>query len=194
MTVEERDGIEVLTFADTAQWEAWLAEHHELPGGVYLKIAKKDAAATTLTVREALDVALCFGWIDSVRKSYDDEYYLQKYSRRRRNGSWSKINVDKVAVLLAAGRMREPGLAEVAAAKADGRWDAAYEPQATATMPPDLVDALEASPPAKEFYAGLDKSTRYFVIMHLAKARTPQVRAARLETMVTRMAAGRGPR
>ncbi|GAA0585277.1 hypothetical protein GCM10009546_54500 [Actinomadura livida] len=116
-------------FADAAEWEAWLAADHESDGGAWLKIAKKGSAATSVTIGEALDVALCYGWIDSQRKSCDEHFYLQRYSRRRKGSPWSRVNVERVEALTAAGRMRPPGLAEVAAAKADGRWDAAYTAQ-----------------------------------------------------------------
>ena len=111
----------VLSFEDAAQWEAWLVAHHEQPEGVWLKVGKKGSAKKSITAPEAGDVALCYGWIDSIRRSFDDDYFLQKYSRRRPKGSWSKVNVVRVAALMSAGRLRAPGLAEVNAAKADGR-------------------------------------------------------------------------
>ncbi|WP_207929353.1 hypothetical protein, partial [Actinomadura sp. 6K520] len=116
----------MMHFADAAQWEAWLAANHQSDGGAWLKIAKKGSAATSVTIGEALDVALCYGWIDSQRKSYDEHFYLQRYSRRRKGSPWSRVNVERVEALTEAGRMRPPGLAQVAAARADGRWDAAY--------------------------------------------------------------------
>jgi uncharacterized protein YdeI (YjbR/CyaY-like superfamily) len=109
-------------FEDAAAWEAWLADHYELQGGVWLKLAKRGSGRAALTVSEALDVALCYGWIDSQRLGFDETYFLQRYSRRRAKSPWSKINVARVHSLVAAGRMREPGLAEVRAAQADGRW------------------------------------------------------------------------
>jgi uncharacterized protein YdeI (YjbR/CyaY-like superfamily) len=114
-------------FQNATQWEAWLAEHHADEGGVWLKIAKKHTQATGLTITEALDVALCYGWIDSQRKSLDGTYFLQRYSRRRAKSPWSKINVARVAALTAARRMRAPGVAAVELAKADGRWAAARQ-------------------------------------------------------------------
>jgi uncharacterized protein YdeI (YjbR/CyaY-like superfamily) len=117
--------MEVLTCRDGAEWEAWLADHHALRSGVWLKIAKKGAGLPSVTISEALDVALCYGWIDGQRKALDDRWYLQKYTPRRPRSSWSRINVGKAEVLIAAGRMREPGMAAIQAAKADGRWAAA---------------------------------------------------------------------
>lgn len=124
--MEAPDGADVIAFAGAAQWESWLADHHERKTSVWAKIAKKSSGKTSVTPAEALDVALCYGWIDSQRKTYDEDHYLQRYSPRRPKSSWSQINVDKVEALIAAGRMREPGFAAILAAKADGRWDAAY--------------------------------------------------------------------
>ncbi|MFC7639963.1 YdeI family protein [Streptosporangium lutulentum] len=130
-------------------------------------------------------MALCYGWIDSQRKSYDEHSFLQRYSRRRRNSPWSQVNVDHVEALSAAGRMRPPGLAEVAAAQADGRWAAAYTAQRNATVPPDLAEALAARPEAAARFAGLDKTGRYLVILPLLKARTPAGRAVRLRKAIS---------
>lgn len=186
--------VEVLSFEDAAQWEAWLASHHEQPDGVWLKIGKKGSRKTSITAAEAGDVALCYGWIDSIRKSFDDDYFLQKYSPRRPKGSWSRVNVDRIEALMAAGRMRPPGLAEVDAAKTDGRWEAAYESQKDATVPPDLAVALKANKPARDFFNQLGKTDQYLVMLPLLKARTPESRAARLQKMVGDLAAAKGPR
>ncbi|GAA3443056.1 YdeI/OmpD-associated family protein [Planomonospora venezuelensis] len=172
-------------FADAAQWEAWLAGHHETGGGVWLKIARKGSAVAGITIAQALEVALCYGWIDSNRRSYDEHCFLQRYSRRRRGGSWSRVNVEHVEALTAAGRMRPPGLAEVAAARADGRWAAAYTAQRDAAVPPDLAEALAARPEAAARFEALGKTDRYLVILPLLKARTPAGRAARLEKAVS---------
>jgi uncharacterized protein YdeI (YjbR/CyaY-like superfamily) len=118
--------VEVLACRDGAEWEAWLADHHALRPGVWLKIAKKGSGLASVTISEALDVALCYGWIDGQRKALDEDYYLQKYTPRRPRSRWSKINVGKAEALIAAGRMRAPGMAAIEAAKADGRWAAAY--------------------------------------------------------------------
>jgi uncharacterized protein YdeI (YjbR/CyaY-like superfamily) len=189
--MEAPDGSEILSFDDAAHWESWLAGHHEHPGGAWLKIAKKGSGVTSVTATEAIEVALCFGWIDSHRRSFDDACFLQRFSRRRPGSSWSKINVERVERLSAAGRMRPPGLAEVEAAKADGRWDAAYESQRNATVPPDLAAALAANEPARRFFESLDRSARYAVILRLMKARTPETRASRLRTMIKMLEDGR---
>src|SRR5260370_37011976 len=126
---------EVMVCADAAQWESWLAAHHEQPGGVWLKIAKQGSGKGSITIREALDVALCYGWIDSQRNAYDAAYYVQRYSRRRPKSPWSKRNSDRAEALMAAGRLRAPGLAEIRAAKADGGRAAAYESQRNNWIP-----------------------------------------------------------
>ncbi|WP_242613904.1 YdeI/OmpD-associated family protein [Actinomadura roseirufa] len=175
-------------FADAAEWEAWLAVHHQDEGGVWLAIAKKNAPVTLVSIAQALDVALCYGWIDSQRKGLDEHRYLQRYSRRRKASPWSRVNVEKVEALTAAGRMRPPGLAEVAAAQADGRWDQAYAAQRDVTVPSDLAAALTVRPEAAARFEALDKTGRYLLILPLLKARTPAVRAARLEKAVAGLA------
>jgi uncharacterized protein YdeI (YjbR/CyaY-like superfamily) len=177
-------------FTDAQEWESWLANHHELRGGAWLKIAKKNSGRSSVTVSEALDVALCYGWIDSQRRSYDETYFLQRYSPRRPGSSWSKVNVERADALIAAGRMRAPGLAEISTAMADGRWDAAYESQRSATVPPDLAAALERNDQAREFFESLGKTDRYIVLLRLMTARSPEVRAARLLKVVATLAAG----
>ncbi|MEV0201067.1 YdeI/OmpD-associated family protein [Nonomuraea sp. NPDC050691] len=181
---------DALTFEDAAEWETWLAEHHETSGGVWLRIAKKGSGRVSVTRGEALDVALCYGWIDSHTRSCDEAYFLQRFSPRRSRSVWSKVNVAKVEELIAEGRMRPPGLAVVLAAQADGRWDAAYESPRNVTVPEDLVEALEQDERAKAFFHTLGKSDQYIVILRLMTARTPETRAARLGRMVARLAAG----
>jgi uncharacterized protein YdeI (YjbR/CyaY-like superfamily) len=181
--------VDVLDFPDAAGWEAWLAEHHEDQTQAWLRIAKRHSGMLLVTIAEALDVALCFGWIDGQRKALDDVSFLQRYSRRRPRSSWSKVNVAKVEALTAAGRMQPAGLAEVAAAKADGRWELAYESQRTAEVPPDLAAALAADPRANSAFASLGRSERYAVILPLLKARTAATRATVLDRVVARLAA-----
>lgn len=184
------DEIEILEFADLAVWEAWLEDHHADGAGAWLRIAKKRSPLALITIEQAAEAGLCFGWIDSHRRSLDEHSYLQRYSRRRRGSPWSRVNVERVEALTAAGQMRPPGLAEVAAARADGRWDAAYASQRNATVPPDLAEALAASPPAAARFDALDKTARYLLILPLLKARTPAAREARLRKAVAELAAG----
>lgn len=186
--------MDILIFEDAAHWETWLAEHHGSPDGAWLKVRKKHAKQPAITVTEAADVALCYGWIDSVRKSHDADHFLQRYSRRRPGSPWSRVNVERMEALLAAGRVRAPGLAEVEAARADGRWDAAYAAQRDATVPPDLAAALAAEPTAREFFEQLGKTEQYLVMLPLLKATTPQTRATRLRKALDDLAAGRRPR
>lgn len=174
----------MMRFDDAAAWERWLDRHHD-EGEAWLRIARKGTGAVSLTVREALDVALCYGWIDSHRKSLDDRFYLQRYSPRRRGSAWSRVNVERVEALIGEGRLRPPGLAQVEAARADGRWESAYAAQRDAAVPPDLAAAMAARPEAAARFAGLDKSSRYRLILPLLKARTPAGRAARLERTVS---------
>lgn len=174
----------MMHFTEVARWESWLADHHEDEGGVWLKVAKKGSGAASITAAQAGEVALCYGWIDSHRKAYDEHHFLQRYSRRRKGSPWSRVNVERVEALTAAGRMRPPGLAQVAAAQADGRWAAAYASQRTATVPPDLAEALAADPKAAARFESLDKTSRYLLILPLLKARTPAGRTARLTKVI----------
>jgi uncharacterized protein YdeI (YjbR/CyaY-like superfamily) len=184
--------VDVLDLPDAAQWESWLAGQHGTRAEAWLRIAKRNSGVASLTPSEALDVALCYGWIDGQRKSYDEVSFLQRFSPRRSGSPWSKINVAKVEALLAAGRMQPAGLAEVAAAKADGRWAAAYESQRIATIPPDLAAALATNAMANAAFERLGRSDRYAVILPLLKARTPEARAKLLAREVARLE-GSGP-
>ncbi|MFF8278420.1 YdeI family protein [Streptomyces lateritius] len=188
--MESYEGLEVMTVKDVAELESWLEAHHADTPGVWLKVARKGSGATSLTIPEILDCMLCFGWIDGQRRALDADYFLQKYTPRRPRGLWSRVNVRKVEALTAAGRMREPGLAEVRAAQADGRWAAAYPSQAEATVPDDLATALAADERARTFYEGLGKTDQYLVILRLWQARTPKNRAERLRRTMEKLAAG----
>jgi uncharacterized protein YdeI (YjbR/CyaY-like superfamily) len=188
------DGVEIIAFRDAAAWESWLAAHHERQAGVWLKLAKKGSGVPSVTSDEVVDVGLCYGWVSGQRRSYDESFYLQKYVPRRPRSLWSKVNVDKVEMLLAAGRMREPGMAEVRAAQADGRWEAAYESQRNATTPPDVVAALELNDTAKAFFDSLDKTYQYRAYLPVLQADNPTARAARLRKLIALLEAGETPR
>lgn len=181
----------ILPFRNAAAFEAWLDRNGDAQAGVWLKLAKKGSGVPSMTDDEAVDVGLCYGWISGQRKSLDDVYYLQKYVPRRPRSLWSQVNVKKVAALTAAGRMRPGGFAEVEAAKADGRWAAAYAPQRSATVPPDLAAALAADPKAAKAFAALGKSARFSIIFKLATARTSRTRAALLAKAMTTLRAAR---
>ncbi|MGH8833499.1 MAG: YdeI/OmpD-associated family protein [Actinomycetes bacterium] len=180
--------MDVLEFPDAAGWESWLAAHHDGRPEAWLRIAKRHSGLVSVTVAEALDVALCYGWIDGQRKAHDDVSFLQRYSRRRPGSSWSKVNVAKVEALMAAGRIRPAGLVEVEAAQADRRWQGAYESQRTAAIPPDLVAALAGDARANAAFERLGRSDRYAVILPLLKARTPETRARTLARAIERLA------
>ncbi|MFG2872380.1 YdeI family protein [Streptomyces sp. NPDC048338] len=188
--MEQFEGLELITVTKTAELESWLEAHHADTPGVWLRIAKKGKGGESLTIPEVLDCMLCFGWIDATRKGGDGVYYHQKYTRRRPRSLWSMVNVRKVEALEAAGRMREPGLKEVQAAKDDGRWASAYPSQAEATVPDDLAAALAADDRARTFYEQLGRTDQYMVILRLWQARTPKGRADRLARMVGLLATG----
>ncbi len=183
----ELNGIEIVAFADAAAWDTWLADNWERQEGVWIRMAKKVSGIPSVTWSEAVDVALCWGWIDGQRKAFDASHSIQKFTPRRKRSLWSQINVGKVEALVAAGRMREPGLAEVERAKADGRWDAAYASPATAEVPPDLQVALDASSAARVAFEALKGAERYHLLWQLMTARTAKTRANRLERLVTRL-------
>ncbi|WP_082567396.1 YdeI family protein [Pelomonas sp. Root1217] len=170
----------MIAFRDAVEFEAWLEAHVDLQAGVWLKIAKKGSGLPSLTSDEAVDVGLCFGWISGQRRSLDEHHYLQKYVPRRAGSRWSQVNVDKVAVLTAAGRMRPAGQAEVDAARADGRWDAAYAPQRHAVMPPDLAAALAGHAPAARAFEALGRTQQYALILKLLTARGEAARQRQL--------------
>ncbi len=185
-------GVDVIDFSGPAEWDSWLDARHEDRTEAWLRIGKRHSGAGLIMISDALDVSLCYGWIDGQRKAYDDVSFLQRYSRRRPGSSWSKINVAKAEALIAAGRMRPAGLIEIHAAQADGRWEAAYESQRTAVVPADLTAALAGNPSASAAFERLDRSARYALILPLLKARTPETRAGVLTRIVERLAAQDG--
>jgi len=189
--VESLDGIEVIAFPDAAAWESWLSAHHTRAEGVWLKMAKKRSGVASVTDDEVVDIGLCWGWISGQRRSLDATYYLQKYVPRRPKSLWSKVNVEKVEMLSAAGRMREPGMAEVRAAQTDGRWDAAYASQKRATVPAEVIAALADNTPARDAFDALDKTGQYLLYLPVLQARREKTRAARVEKLVSLLEAGR---
>ncbi len=186
-----KKGQPILPFASAEAWERWLSQHHDDSDGVWLKLAKKTSGIPSVTHAEALDVALCYGWIDGQGSSYDDDHWLARFTPRRPKSRWSKVNQGKVAELIATGRMRPAGLAAIEAAKADGRWDAAYDSQATATVPEDLQWELDAHPQASAFFASLNRANRYSILHRVAAAKTPENRAARISKFVAMLEEGR---
>jgi uncharacterized protein YdeI (YjbR/CyaY-like superfamily) len=169
-----------IIFATPTDFENWLESEHDKSDGVWLKIAKKDSGITSVTHLEALDIALCYGWIDAKRKGLDEKYFLQRFTPRRKQSPWSVVNVEKVQKLIEAGRMREAGFKEIERAKADGRWDAAYLPQSKMPIPDDLQAELDANPAAYEFFQTLTSQNRYAILYRLQSAKKPETRTKRL--------------
>jgi len=184
------DDLPVLLFASKGELEAWLEENHADSEGLWMKIAKKGSGAESVDYGEALELALCFGWIDSQKRSFDEAFFLQRFTPRRPRGKWSQINRAKAEELIAAGAMRPAGLAEVEAARADGRWDAAYAGQRTATVPGDLKRELDRNKAAREFFATLDGANRYAILYRLQEAKKPETRERRLLEFVAMLERG----
>jgi uncharacterized protein YdeI (YjbR/CyaY-like superfamily) len=185
------DNLTVLELADRDAWAAWLAAEHDSAPGVWLKIAKAGGGAETVSYPEALDVALCHGWIDGQKRPLDERFWLQRFTPRKARSRWSKRNRARAEQLIASGEMAPAGLREVERARADGRWEAAYDSHATATVPPDLQAALDEHPAASEFFAGLDSANRYAILYRIQEARRPETRARRIATFVAMLAEGR---
>jgi uncharacterized protein YdeI (YjbR/CyaY-like superfamily) len=184
------DDLPVILFASAAEFEAWLEEEHTGSAGVWLKIAKKGSRVSSVSYAEAVELALCFGWIDGQIKALDERHYLQRFTPRRPRSKWSRINRDRVEALIAAGRMRPSGLAAVEVAQADGRWQAAYQPPSTAEVPADLERALRSDRTARENFEALDGANRYAIIYRLNDAKRPETRERRLKKYVGMLRAG----
>ncbi|WP_067649169.1 YdeI/OmpD-associated family protein [Nocardia harenae] len=181
--------MEIIECADAAEWERWLTENHEGAGEVWLRIAKKGAARASVTITEALDGALCVGWIDSHRRGGDGEHYLQRYSPRRARSPWSAVNVAKAEALIAAGRMQPAGFAAIEAARADGRWAAAYPPQRSGETHAALAAALADDPVARDRFDTLGRSARYGFSLRVTKARTDVGRANQVRKVLAELRA-----
>ena len=184
------DGLPKIPFASPAEWELWLEDNHAVSEGLWIKMAKKDAGIESVRYPEVLDSALCFGWIDGRREALDERHFLQRFTPRRTRSRWSQINREKAERLIADGRMRAAGHAEVKRAKADGRWDAAYAGQRSITVPDDLRRELDANPRAAAFFAELSSQNRYAILYRLHDARKPETRARRLAKFVAMLDAG----
>ena len=181
----------ILPFASRASWAAWLAENHETSNGVWLKIAKKGSGIETVSYAEALDAALCHGWIDGQKGRFDDCYWLQRFTPRRPRSKWSKVNREKATRLISDGEMQPAGLREVERARADGRWDAAYEAQSKATVPEDLRRELEKDEAAGAFFATLNSANRYAILYNIQDAKKPETRARRIGKYVAMLREGK---
>jgi len=190
--VSRTEGLEAAFFEGPEAFEAWLEVHGGSSDGLWVRMAKKGTGIESLDWTRGVEVALCFGWIDGQSRRIDDVWFVQRFTPRRPRSIWSKVNRGKVETLTAAGRMRPAGLAEVARAKADGRWDAAYDAMAAASVPQDLASALGAAG-LSEAFAGLDSRNRYAILHRVQTARRPETRARRIARYVEMLAAGERP-
>jgi uncharacterized protein YdeI (YjbR/CyaY-like superfamily) len=185
------DELPILAFPDQAAWADWLSDQHASSQGVWLKIAKKASGIPTVSYAEALEEALCFGWIDGQRAPHDESYYRQRFTPRRRRSKWSQVNREKATNLIEQGRMKPAGRAEVEAARQDGRWEAAYAPQSSQAIPEDFQRALEQNPKAHEFFMTLRGTRRYSFLYRIQDAKRPETRARRIKEFVDMLAEGR---
>jgi uncharacterized protein YdeI (YjbR/CyaY-like superfamily) len=174
----------ILLFAHQKAWETWLAANHTTPTGIWLRLAKKGSGIQSVTYAEALEAALCYGWIDAQKKGESEQAWLQRFTPRRSKSIWSKVNREKAVALIKAGRMQPAGLAEVRRARQDGRWDAAYDSPAAAAVPADLQAALDANGPAQAFFRKLDRANRYAILWRIQTAKKAETRARRIRQFV----------
>src|SRR5436190_13520043 len=187
----EPQDLPIVAFGSQQEWERWLAEHHATSKGVWLKIAKKDAGVETVSYAEALESALCYGWIDGQKRPYDDQFWLQRFTPRSPRSKWSRINRDKALALVEQGRRKPAGQAQIEQARRDGRWGAASEAQSGARVPDDLQRALDEHPAAQAFFATLDSRNRYAILYRLQDAKKPETRARRLDQFVAMLDEGK---
>ncbi|GLV53642.1 hypothetical protein KDH_04940 [Dictyobacter sp. S3.2.2.5] len=182
--MKSKEIIETIFFENQQGWEAWLHEHGTASSGVWLKLAKKETGIPSITYADALEGALCYGWIDGQKASLDDQYWLQKFTPRRPKSIWSKINCDKAMQLIAAGRMQPAGQRQVDLAKADGRWEQAYAGQSQTTIPEDFQQELDKYPNARAFFNTLDSRNRYAILFRLQTAKKAETRNARMQKFI----------
>ncbi len=174
----------MMLFDSPQKWEDWLKEHHAASPGVRLQIAKKGSGKHSVSYAEALDIALCYGWIDGQKQALDDTFWLQRFTPRRPKSGWSKVNTEKALALIVQGRMQPAGLKEIEAAKQDGRWVAAYDSQGRAVLPEDFQAELDKNPKAKAFFATLNRVNRYAICYRIQTAQKPETRRARIAKFV----------
>ncbi len=188
MTTNNIADLPILLFIDQAAFEAWLKDHQSDEKGIWIKIAKKGSATTSIDYASGVESALCYGWIDSQALSFDQQYYLQKFSPRKPKSKWSKLNCDKAEALIAAGRMQPSGHHQVELAKSDGRWESAYDIQSQISIPEDLQRELDNNPKAKEFFYTLNSINRYAILHRLQDAKKPETRVTRINKFVAMLA------
>jgi uncharacterized protein YdeI (YjbR/CyaY-like superfamily) len=180
----------ILYFESQPAWEAWLAERHQVEKGLWLKMAKKSTGIPSVNYQEAVESALCFGWIDGQKASFDEQYWLQKFTPRGPKSMWSKINREKALALIGAGKMQPAGQRQVELAQADGRWEAAYSSQSTIDVPADFQTELDKDPAAKAFFESLKSANRYAILLNIHQAKKPETRLARIRKYVEMCAQG----
>ena len=186
-----REDLPTIYFESEEDWEKWLAENHSASGGVWIKFAKKDSGIDSVSYQQALDIALCYGWIDGQKASFDDAFWLQRFTRRGPKSKWSKINCKKATELIASGKMKASGLKEIELARQDGRWEKAYESQSKIAVPDDLQKKLAENPRAREFFADLDSRNRYAILYRIHDAKKPETRLRRIEKFITMLNEGK---
>ena len=182
--MSESSELLILPFASQSKWADWIAKQHDKSAGVWLKLAKKDSGISSVTYTEALEVALCYGWIDGQKNSFDEKYFLQKFTPRRPKSIWSKINVEKVERLIASGQIKPAGLKAIEAAKADGRWEQAYSSQKNISVPDDFQSALDRNKKAKAFFETLNSANRYSFLFRIETTKKAETRAKRIQELV----------
>ena len=185
-----KPGLPVRAFASGAEWEAWLAAQPLTSKGVWLKLAKLTSGIATVSKQEAIDAALCNGWIDGLVNKFDADYWLVRFTPRRPKGKWSRINRARALVLIKLGRMRPAGMKEVERAKLDGRWKAAYAPQSKAKVPLDLQRVLDRNPSARRHFDRLDRINRYAILYRVNDAKKPETRALRIQKFASMLSRG----
>jgi uncharacterized protein YdeI (YjbR/CyaY-like superfamily) len=184
MTEETKGDLPVIPFETQGEWEEWLDENHASSPGLWLKLAKVDSGIRSVTYVETVDSALCYGWIDGQKSSYDEQYWLQRFTRRTPRSKWSKRNRERAAELIEQGKMKPAGLHEIERAKRDGRWSAAYDSPKTMEVPDDFKKILAENPTAQAFFAQLDSRNRYAILYQIQNAKKPETRVRRIEKYV----------
>ncbi len=188
MVEQSKNGLPILLCESQPAFEAWLKEHYRDAKGAWLKFAKKGAGVISVSYDQAVESALCFGWIDSQISAYNKQYYLTKFSPRLPKSKWSKMNREKAEVLIASGRMQPSGLAQVQLAHQDGRWEAAYDPQSRIDIPADFQEALDENPTASQFFSTLNSQNRYSILHRIQVVKTHEARSAKIQKFIQMLA------
>jgi uncharacterized protein YdeI (YjbR/CyaY-like superfamily) len=192
-SLPEYKGLPILLFATTGQWRAWLARNHDKCDGLWVRLAKKDSTTRCISYIEARDHAIAYGWIDGLKNAIDQEFYAIRFTPRRKRSPWSKINREVAQQLIAAGTMAPPGILQVEAAKADGRWEAAYAGSATIEVHPELQSALAKNPKAGKFFATISAANRFSILYRVNEAKRPDTRERRIEKFIAMLLRGEVP-